>query len=99
MPPLNPDCTYTSWLLGDLELWLFPKKREPQYRPQNTIVLILGTPKRVPLNWGNPAVNLRSAGEMLALRVHLLDNGIWGFGIEDLRKGFKYTIIRYLGFG
>ena len=42
---------------------------------------------------------LRSAGEMLALRVHLLDNGIWGFGIKDLRKGFKYTIIRYLGFG
>ena len=25
----------------------------PQYRPQNTTVLILGTPKMVPLIWGN----------------------------------------------
>ena len=26
----------------------FPKQGEPQYRPLNTIVLILGTPKMVP---------------------------------------------------
>ena len=26
--------------------------RGPQYRPQNTIVLITGTPKKVPLNFG-----------------------------------------------
>ena len=27
---------------------------EPQYRPQNAIILIIGTPKKVPLIWGNP---------------------------------------------
>ena len=26
----------------------------PQYRPQYTIVLLMGTPKLVPLIWGNP---------------------------------------------
>ena len=29
--------------------WEFPKMRGPQYRPQNTIILITGTPKKVPL--------------------------------------------------
>ena len=29
-----------------------------QYRPQNTIVLIIGTPKKVPLMLGNPQVKL-----------------------------------------
>ena len=28
---------------------MFPKRRGPQYRPQNTIVLIIGTPKKAPL--------------------------------------------------
>ena len=32
----------------------FPKIRIPQYRPQYTIALIIGTPKRVPLILGNP---------------------------------------------
>ena len=36
----------------------FPKIGEPQYRPQNTIVLIIGTPKRVPLILGNPLVGM-----------------------------------------
>ena len=31
--------------IGDL--WQFPKMREPQYRPQNTMILIMRTPKRV----------------------------------------------------
>ena len=31
--------------------------RGPQYRPQNTIVLIIGTPKKVPLILGNPHID------------------------------------------
>ena len=34
-------------------IWKFPKIRGPQYRPQYTIVLIMGTPKKVPLILGN----------------------------------------------
>ena len=30
-----------------------PIIRVPQYRPQNTTSLIIGTPKMVPLIWGN----------------------------------------------
>ena len=26
----------------------FPKQGEPKYRPQNTIILIMGTPKELP---------------------------------------------------
>ena len=29
---------------------------EPQYRPQNILVRIIGTPKKVPLIWGNPHI-------------------------------------------
>ena len=36
------------------EIWCLPKIGETQYRPKNTIVLIMGTPKRVPLISGNP---------------------------------------------
>ena len=32
--------------------------REPQYKPQNTIGLIMGTPKRVPMILGNTHVCL-----------------------------------------
>ena len=39
------DCAETG--LGS-----FPKKRGTQYRPQNTIILIIGTPKKVPLILG-----------------------------------------------
>ena len=31
----------------------FPKTRVPQYRPQYTIILNMGTPKKVPLIFGN----------------------------------------------
>ena len=31
----------------------FPKIRGPQYRPPNTIILIIGTPRKVPLILGN----------------------------------------------
>ena len=34
----------------------FPKIGGPQYRPQNTIVLNMGTPKKVPLILGNPHI-------------------------------------------
>ena len=34
--------------------WQFPKIRAPQYRPQYTIVLVIGIPKKVPLSLGNP---------------------------------------------
>ena len=36
--------------------WLFPKTGGSPYRPQNTIVLIIGTPKMVPLIFGNPQI-------------------------------------------
>ena len=39
-------------------MWQFPKIRGPQYRPQNTIGLIIGAPKMVPLILGNPHVNV-----------------------------------------
>ena len=31
--------------------WQFPKIRGPQYKPDNTIALNNGTPKKLPLNW------------------------------------------------
>ena len=37
-------------------IWQFPKIGGPQYRPQNTIILIIGTPKKVPLILGNPYI-------------------------------------------
>ena len=37
-------------------IWKFPKITGPQYRPQYTIVLIMGTPKKVPLILGNPHI-------------------------------------------
>ena len=35
-------------------LLVVSQSKGPQYRLQSTIVLIMGTPKRVPLNLGNP---------------------------------------------
>ena len=34
------------------------KIRVPQYRVQNTIVLIMGTPKMVPIILGNPQIGM-----------------------------------------
>ena len=44
--------------------------RGPQYRPQNTIVLIMGTPKMVPLILGNPQVvqGLKASRQSLSLK-------------------------------
>ena len=39
-------------------IWYFPKTRGPQYRPPNTILLIMGTPKK-PLILGNPHISPR----------------------------------------
>ena len=36
-----------------------PKIGGPQYRSQNTIVLVMGTPKMVPVILGNPKSTLR----------------------------------------
>ena len=36
--------------------WKFHEIMEPQIRPPNTIVVIMGTPKRVPLILGDPQV-------------------------------------------
>ena len=38
--------------------WWFPKIRVPQYRPPNTIILIIGTPKKVPTILGIPQLLL-----------------------------------------
>ena len=40
-------------------MWEFPKIGGPQYGPQNTIVLIMGTPKKEPLILGSPHVELQ----------------------------------------
>ena len=36
--------------------WYFPKIRVPQYRSQNTIILNMGTPKKVHLILGNSQI-------------------------------------------
>ena len=38
---------------GGIMIGQFPKIEGP-YGPQNAIVLIIGTPKKVPLMWGHP---------------------------------------------
>ena len=47
---------------------IVPKRRGPQYRPQNTIVLIRGTPKKVPLIFGNPHIFLWRSRALQHLR-------------------------------
>ena len=37
-------------------IWYFPKIEVPRYRRQNTIILIMGTPKQVPVSLGNPHI-------------------------------------------
>ena len=50
-------------------------KRGPQYRPQNTIILIMGTPNKVPLILGNP---------------HILNPKAWA-SVGSMRKTFMFT--------
>ena len=40
------------------DTWPFPKIREPKFRPQNTLVPILGTPKKNTPNFGKPKSDL-----------------------------------------
>ena len=40
--------------------------RKPQYRPQYTIVLIMGTPKMAPLIVGNPHISCDFAADLCA---------------------------------
>ena len=46
-----------------------PKLGDPQYRPQNTILLNIGTPKRVPLILGNPPYEVK----LISLRAQAWD--------------------------
>ena len=43
----------------EVQDFVVSQNRGPQYRPQNTIVLIIGTPKMVPLILGNPHLGFR----------------------------------------
>ena len=43
---------------GPVNMWQFPKIRGPQYRPKNTIILFIGTPKKVPPILGNHHVSV-----------------------------------------
>ena len=63
------------------EMVVSPKQGEPQCRPQNTTVLIMGTPKMVPLIMGNPQIKFGSSG----LRVSQSRFSVvkhWGFRFE-----------------
>ena len=61
---MGPEYVYTSSLVVPITGWgIDPRDRDlvlslnrggPQYRPQNTTVLIMGTPKMVPLILVNP---------------------------------------------
>ena len=60
-----PSSVHSAGMLGSkdqinvqLEMVL-SQNRGPQYRPQNTIVLIIGIPKKVPLILGNPQISMR----------------------------------------
>ena len=44
------------------EFWGFPKIGGPQCRPQYTIILIIGTPKIVPIILGNPHLGVSRRG-------------------------------------
>ena len=51
------DCTRIAVTAPALIIgWLFPKIGESRYRPQNTIVLIMGTPKKGSLTLGHSRV-------------------------------------------
>ena len=47
-----------------------PKIRGPQYRPQHTIVLIMGIPKKVPLILGNPPNSETMQGRFMEVMGH-----------------------------
>ena len=48
-------------------IWQFPKIGGPQYRPRNTMILIMGTPKKVPPILGNPHIYSVICGQQRGL--------------------------------
>ena len=47
--PLEPSFNSALIVAGRMKkIWYFPKIRGPQYRPQNTTILIIGPPKWYP---------------------------------------------------
>ena len=64
----------------------------PQYRPQNTKTLFIGTPKKVPLILGNYHLTLWSGVAGLGLRVYVVVMPwLW-----DLFKDFYMDLCRLL---
>ena len=76
-------------------IWYFPKIRVPQYRPQYIIVLIMGTPNKVPLIVGNPHIESPKVGLFRALPMVAweLSSGFRakGFRFVDLGLGFRFA--------
>ena len=65
----------------------FPKMGEPQYRTQNTLVLIMGTPKKVSLILGNPHVDTYGGYEVKEL--YECDAGPGGTTGVHKSQGFR----------
>ena len=61
----------------------FPKA-EPQYRPYNTIILIMGTPKQAPPIWGTPHIGGELGCRGVSLRARRDST-------RPLQKGFPKT--------
>ena len=62
-------CEYDDiFLKFYISLYGVSQNRAPQYRPQNIIILIIGTPKKVPLILGNPHMeSLNIHGSMTSM--------------------------------
>ena len=50
-------------------MWYFPQIGGPQYRPQNTRILIIGTPKKVPLILGTTQCDSRRISQLGGARL------------------------------
>ena len=85
---------YSSYVKNEVGLtyirqsyMVVPKKRGSQYRPQNTIVLMMGIPKTVPLILGNPHMD---PWEVYGF-------GFSGFGQRDAsNRKFFLTFLFYI---
>ena len=87
------------------------QNRGPQYEPHYTIVLIIGTPKKVPLILGNPHIQSRcearrpllywpSPGQATCARFKGLEFKVLGFRVFGLRVlGFRVRGFRVLVLG
>ena len=71
--------SYDQRTVLDFELMLYymvvSQIGGPQYRPQNTIILIMGTPKMVPLILGNPHMIKEQPRYIRELRPELRSHG------------------------